>query len=245
MRRSTYLVAGVAALSALVSACSMRQTAAARTADDTAQAEEDIEGPAYTVEKSAAAPAGFSGDIELRRYTPTIVAQTAVQAPHSSLASNRGFRPLAEFIFGKNRPNAKIAMTAPVTTMASGGDTIAMTAPVTTIGNDGERDADNSARNAYIVQFTMPAEYTMATLPQPIDPAVEIVQMPARNVIAVRFIGYRTDDRVTLAQDAIAAFMRDNGLTPTGPFAVAGYDGPSVDRSRQRWEVHRPVAQTD
>lgn len=48
------------------------------------------------------------GDLEIRRYLPYVAADVIVQGEFES-AGNRGFRPLANYIFSN-----KIAMTAPV-----------------------------------------------------------------------------------------------------------------------------------
>ena len=81
--------------------------------------------------------------IELRRYPAFIVAETFV-AGDLDEASVKGFRTIADYIFGNNvaagpdlldRPQAsdKIAMTAPVTMepVSESSQKIAMTAPVT------------------------------------------------------------------------------------------------------------------
>ena len=70
---------------------------------------------------------------------------------------------MAGYIFGKNRGERKIAMTAPVT--QTEGKKIAMTAPVTQAasGEDGAR---------WRIQFMMPAEYSLEALPEPLDPAI-------------------------------------------------------------------------
>ena len=68
---------------------------------------------------------------EIRKYEPTIVAKTSVQGDYRE-AQNEGFRSLAGYIFGKNKKNTDIAMTAPVT-QEPVNETIAMTAPVTQI----------------------------------------------------------------------------------------------------------------
>ena len=71
-----------------------------------------IEEPPYQVLQQ-------DGAFEIRQYAPQLVAQTWVEGDMDA-ASNRGFRRIANFIFGNNQvPNsdqsASIAMTAPVT----------------------------------------------------------------------------------------------------------------------------------
>jgi len=68
-----------------------------------------IEEPAYiSIEKKDA--------FEIREYQPKIIAQVLVNGTFDS-ASSKGFRLLADFIFGNNTTNEgakKIEMTAPV-----------------------------------------------------------------------------------------------------------------------------------
>ena len=65
-----------------------------------------IEEPNYTVIEQAE-------DFELRQYEPYIVAETLVEGDFSDVG-NEGFRRLAGYIFGKNRKEESIDMTAPV-----------------------------------------------------------------------------------------------------------------------------------
>ena len=54
-----------------------------------------------------------SGDVEIRRYDPYIVAEVTVRG---EAADRRAFRLLAGYIFGNNDSGEKMAMTAPVET---------------------------------------------------------------------------------------------------------------------------------
>ena len=210
----------------------------------TANAAEGIETPAHDVLATAPAPSSLEGvgAIELRRYAPMIVAEVTVEAEDRDAASSKGFRPLAGYIFGRNAPESEIAMTAPVTTAPADGNAIptgegrriAMTAPVTTSPGDGE--------GAYTVRFMMPSQYTMETLPRSLDPNVRLVEVPGRDLVALRFTGERSAERVEEVADAVQAFVNGRGLEPIGPFATAGYDGPDVPTARRRWEVQQPVA---
>ena len=68
-----------------------------------------------------------ASEVEIRRYAPRLAAETTVAAASETAARSEGFRRLAGYIFGGNRGQAKIAMTAPV---AQSPEKIAMTAPV-------------------------------------------------------------------------------------------------------------------
>lgn len=210
----------------------------------TAMAADSIETPKHTVLMQASAPIG-EATIEHRRYEPMIVAEVTVEADDRDAASSKGFRPLAGYIFGRNAPSERIAMTAPVATAPAdggaiptgGGERIAMTAPVTTAPSDAE-----GTDGRYTVRFMMPSQYTMDALPAPLDPAVELVEVPGRDIVALRFVGERSAERVDAAASAVDAFIAERGLKPIGPYAVAGYDGPDVPTAERRWEVQRPVA---
>ena len=67
-----------------------------------------IEEPAYRVIDSAP-------PIEIREYAPYVVAEVLVSGATADTAGNQGFRVLAGYIFGQNKGDRRIAMTAPVT----------------------------------------------------------------------------------------------------------------------------------
>ena len=64
------------------------------------------------------------GTFEIRDYDSQVVAEVRVPEGRGDPAS-AGFRPLARYIFGGNKPRASIAMTAPVTRQQE-GQSIAM-----------------------------------------------------------------------------------------------------------------------
>ena len=185
-----------------------------------APAAEDIEQPDYEVIRTV-------GEVEVREYAPYLVAETTVEAPSRDAASGMGFRALAGYIFGGNGGSDRIAMTAPVTTQATGAR-IAMTAPVTT---------EASGEGTYTIRFSMPSKWTMETLPEPNDPDVILREVPAETRLAWRFVGPKAQETIEEGRRAIVEVARQEGLELASAPILAGYDGPSVPPSQRRWEV--------
>jgi len=103
------------------------------------------------------------GKVEIRHYPKILIAK--VENPEID-----GFNLLYRFITGENRQQAKIKMTAPVVSQQ-----IAMTSPVLS-------DTGSMA-------FVMPAEFSLETIPQPLDNRVRISAIPERLVAVRRFSG--------------------------------------------------------
>ena len=153
------------------------------------------------------------GAFEVRDYAPMIVAEVAVEGERDS-AVNSGFRILAGYIFGANTAQSKIAMTAPVT--QSTGETIAMTAPVT----------QTSAGNSWLIRFSMPASFTLETLPKPNDERILIKKLPGRQVAVLGFSGLWTEGNLTQHREELAGILKQKGLKPKGSATFAFYDPP-------------------
>ncbi|MEM7709275.1 MAG: heme-binding protein [Pseudomonadota bacterium] len=201
-------------------------------------------GPIYTEGQTSETPAfeviasgrTTVGRVEVRRYASYIAAQVTVEAGSERSAAAGGFGPLANYIFGGNAPGDRISMTEPVATApASSGARISMTEPV--------RTTPKTGAGAYIVQFMMPSEWTMDTLPAPLDPRVSLVDVPARTLATLRWSGGRSDTAVSRATDALTEWIEAAGLRAVSPVTVAQYDSPSVARERQRWEVQIEVTE--
>lgn len=193
-------------------------------------ADSDVEHARYTVVAS-------DGPIEIREYAPQIVAETTVAGERDE-AIREGFRRLAGFIFGANSPQQKIAMTAPVV-QAPEGQKIAMTAPVdqTRVGSPGGGDA-------WSVRFTMPAEYSMATLPKPNDASVRLASLPAYRVAAIRFSGVASGAELAAQERKLLDFIAAKRLTPKGAAHYAFYDPPWTLPWNRRNEVMVEIGQT-
>lgn len=151
-------------------------------------------------------------DVELREYAPLIVAETEVTSAVYGAAGNQGFRVLADYIFGNNEARAEIAMTAPVEQARRGAE-------------------------GWVVSFTMPAEWTMDTLPKPRDPRVRIRQIPARQVAAVRFSGTWSTKRFERHQAVLLEAVKRAGLTSVGESWTARYNPPWTPWFMRRNEI--------
>jgi len=166
-----------------------------------------IESPQYKIirkEKS----------FELRRYAPFITAEVKVSAADYNDAANRGFSPLANFIFGNNNSKQKISMTAPVTATPS-PEKIAMTTPVTVSGED-----------VYTVAFTMPHKYTLETLPEPIDKSIAFKENPEKAMAVIRFSGLFNQKSFIKRIAQLRNWIKMNGFKEAGDPLIAGYDPP-------------------
>ena len=166
-----------------------------------------IEEPKYTVESK-------TDQYEIRKYGPVLVAQTKVEADFEA-SGNKAFRILADYIFGNNLSKTKIEMTAPVTSKAA-SEKIAMTAPVNQI----------KTPSGFVVQFTMPAQFTLENLPTPNDQRVEIVKLPPRRVAVYSYSGSWSEDRYkTKLAEFVAALKRD-GVATVGEPTFARFNSP-------------------
>ncbi|MEL7029498.1 MAG: heme-binding protein [Pseudomonadota bacterium] len=163
---------------------------------------------------------------EIRQYGSMIVAETLVEGERSE-AANDAFRILAAYIFGENIASEEIAMTAPVT-QTSESRKIAMTAPVTQTGD---------AQEGWRVQFIMPAEYTMETLPKPTDARIQIVQVPPRRFAAIRFSGFAWARKLEKKTASLEGFVSEQGLEPASEPTFAFYDPPWTPPFLRRNEV--------
>ena len=184
------------------------------------------EEPTYTVEQRI-------DGAEIRRYGPRIAAETTVNAGEEA-ARSKGFRRLAGYIFGGNHSEAKIAMTAPVAQQSIGGkgEKIAMTAPVAQHPGGGDQ---------WVIRFFMPADKTMDSLPQPDNPAVRLVTVPAETVAVRRFTGSRSTSAVATQTAALMGALEKAGLHADGEPAAWFYDPPWTIPMLRRNEVIVPV----
>lgn len=182
------------------------------------QAANRLERPTYEVLKKLA------GGVELRRYEPYLIAETELQSSGMGLnkGTGEGFRTVAGYIFGKNKPNAKMAMTAPVRTAQSGGESMAMTAPV--------RSSYGSSPGKTKVSFVIGKQYSKGSAPQPMDKAVRLKDVAPHSLAVRKFAGPPPSERRVEREKAIIlAALAEQGLQPgDDEVLVYGYHDPFI-----------------
>jgi hypothetical protein len=172
--------------------------------------------------------------IETRRYAPYITASVEVSAHDYEQAGNRGFNALANYIFGNNTGHSSIAMTAPVIEEKTESEKIDMTAPVAVA---------QSNPSTYVVSFTMPAKYTLETLPEPNNPQIKVRETPAHTAAVIRFSGLTNEKVVSDRTEDLRRYISEKGLRAIGPAELLRYDSPWTPWFMRRNEVAIPVAE--
>ena len=190
-----------------------------------------IEEPKYEVRASQA-------PFELRHYAPILIAQTIVEGDMDT-ASNKGFRLIADFIFGNNlaadsEQAAKIAMTAPVTVEPQSSK-IAMTAPVTI-------EPQSGSAQQWRVHFVMPSQYNLANIPKPKNSAVTLHELPSKYFVVHRYSGFNTEARVQEKTDEALAWAKQQSLKVMGTPQLSRYDPPWTLPMFRRNEIMVEVA---
>jgi SOUL heme-binding protein len=178
-----------------------------------------IEEPAYEVQRR------ISDAVEVRLYAPYVVAEVTVQGS-AEAAGNAAFPILAGYIFGKNQGERKLAMTAPVT-QAAAPVKMAMTAPVT----------QAAAADGHVVQFVLPREVTLASAPVPLDPRVQVRQVPASRVAVIRYSGFWSQANYDEHLGQLQASLREAGVAWSGEPVLSRYNGPMTPWFLRRNEI--------
>ncbi len=169
------------------------------------------------------------GKFEIRDYAPQILAETLVEGDLEQ-AGNEAFNMLFRYISGDNRSRRKVEMTAPVSQEPK-GEKIKMTAPV----------GQERVQEKWAVSFMMPASYTLETLPEPVDRRINLRQVPARRMAAVRYSGFWSEKNYLRYKMELESWIRDRGITIIGAPVWARYNPPFTPWFLRRNEILIPI----
>ena len=151
-----------------------------------------IESPKYTLIKSY-------DDFEVRQYGSMILAQTVMKSNSYENTSSNGFRTVANYIFGGNEANKKIAMTSPVI-MEMGKDTK--------------------------MSFVMPKEHSLESLPEPNSDNVELLTVSPKKYAVITFPGYANKKKISKYAKKLLKSVKAEGLETIGNIHFMGYNAP-------------------
>ena len=176
------------------------------------------EEPDYTVVQTL-------NKVEIRQYAGYAVAEVVVPGPADE-AGSTAFPILAGYIFGKNKGERKLEMTAPVTQTAVPVK-LEMTAPVT----------QSVAPGGYLVQFVLPKGVTSASAPVPLDARVMLRDVAGSRVAVVRYSGFWSDDNYQKHLQELQGTLAVNGLRAVGEPVYSRYNAPFTPWFLRRNEI--------
>ncbi len=166
------------------------------------------------------------GDIQIRHYPAMVVAQTEVTADYKN-SSSQGFQRLAGYIFGNNKNQQTIAMTAPVI-QEQEAETMAMTAPV----------IQQKSGTVWLMAFVLPAEYSVSTAPVPLDSAVIIKEIPGKKIAVIRYSGSLSEQGIEEKSEHLKNWLSQQGYQAISEPRSAAYDPPWTLPFLRRNEIH-------
>jgi hypothetical protein len=189
--------------------------------------------PTHAIEEPAHVITGRIGDVEVRQYAPYVVAEVLASGSATE-AGNKAFRILAGYIFGKNKGERRLAMTAPVTQTAA-PVRLAMTAPVT----------QKTAPGGYLVQFVLPRGVTLDNAPEPIDQQIVLRQVQSRRVAVIRYSGFWSDANYNRHLARLQETLRKAGMKWSGEPVYSRYNPPFTPWFLRRNEIWLELPETE
>lgn len=136
---------------------------------------------------------------EVRKYPEMILATTKLGGESYSNNSSKGFRNVANYIFGGNNENKQISMTSPV--MSSIEDSMSMS-------------------------FIMPSEYKLSELPTPNNQNVKLSTQPEQTMAVISFGGFANDYDIKYYTKILKEQLIKEGINANGKIYFQGYDPP-------------------
>jgi effector-binding domain-containing protein len=157
------------------------------------------------------------GEFQIREYDPKIIAQVEVEGDFDE-ASSRGFKLLADYIFGNNLldgTSKKISMTTPVE-ISPLAENLLMTSSV----------MDDLVNNKWSINFVMPQEFSLDTLPKPNNSQVNIIEVPKEKYAVIVFSGLVRESSYAEKAELLSNYLEENSFKQQGAIKIARYNPP-------------------
>ncbi len=139
------------------------------------------------------------GDIEVRKYHKTLLAQVTVQGEYEQ-AIKDGFQILANYIFGENKTDDQIAMTAPV--------------------------YQEKTSEGWMISFVVPEKFDRNTVPDPVNPNIHFVDLPERKIAVLKYSGNNNQEKMKKAEQELSDWIATSGSRASSNIRWAQYDPP-------------------
>jgi hypothetical protein len=153
---------------------------------------------------------------EIRSYPTSLVAEVAVEGNFNNVG-NKGFRILADFIFGKNTRSITIKDSSTESQIIKNdNEKIKMTAPVEM----------NKKENKYVIRFIMPSKYTLKSLPKPLDKRITIKKTKESRKAALTYYGSWSESNFKTHEDLLIKLLQKNSISWSGNVIFARYNSP-------------------
>lgn len=173
-----------------------------------------VKEPSYTVLEK-------KDGYEIRKYDPYIIAEVEVTGTAEG-GANKGFKILADYIFGKNKAKVKMPMTSPVFVETGDRSVSARRSPST---SSGRRRASSDKQE---IAFVMPDKYTKKTLPKPENKEIDIEEKKGKIFAVYRFTWYPGNKRVAKKKELFAQMLKRDNIKPKSDMILARYNPPFI-----------------
>jgi hypothetical protein len=140
-----------------------------------------------------------SGKFEIRYYSKATLATVNMNTNFDNMRS-RAFRILANYIFGGNHENKKIAMTSPVR-----------------MSNTEESSS---------MSFVMPSKYEFEELPTPQTSSIILHQSKPMYMASLKFGGFANEKKIKEKEKELVEILRRMEIQHNGKFEYLGYNPP-------------------
>ncbi len=134
--------------------------------------------------------------VELRQY------QNSTFISAKAKDSNSGFRILSGYIFGNNKEDIKISMTAPV--------------------------ISQQEEDMLQMSFVLPSDYDSDNAPLPVDESISIHEVASRKLLVVTFSGFVSNSKIESRTVILEEKIQKNNINKKGDFFIMRYDPPWV-----------------
>ena len=148
-------------------------------------------------------------NFEIRYYPQSILASVDVNGDYDN-SRNSGFRILANYIFGGNKENEKIAMTSPVRM--------------------------SSKEELNTMSFVLPSNMNFNSLPKPNDDRILLHKSEPFYAAVIRYGGYTNEKEINQKKKELSERIEKLGISHVDNFEYLGYNAP-FDMFNRRNEV--------